>query len=52
MTHYLQFMTWGIDWDTHIHKEHNMWQYINLFYYLNNTKKTAKLSAIEAEVKL
>ncbi|XP_063675760.1 uncharacterized protein LOC134812309 [Bolinopsis microptera] len=39
----------GIDWDTH-KQEHNLWSYVNLFYYLKNNKRSSKLSAIEDEV--
>ncbi|KAL5265499.1 hypothetical protein ACHWQZ_G006275 [Mnemiopsis leidyi] len=43
-----EFAGKGIDWDTHIKQEHNLWSYISLFYYLTTNKR--KLSAIEDEV--
>ena len=45
-----EFAGKGIDWDTHLKQEHNLWSYINLFYYLKTNKRNSKLSAIEDEV--
>ena len=45
-----EFAGKGIDWDTHLKQEHNLWSYISLFYYLKTNKRKSKLSAIEDEV--
>ena len=38
----------GISWSTHVDKEHNLWNYVTFFYYLQ--EHDGRFSAVENEV--